>query len=49
MTVFIRKLLLCLVLIAPWNPSFAAEPAWTDRFDNFTDWAIYRGDKKANH
>ncbi|HEX7859141.1 MAG TPA: PQQ-binding-like beta-propeller repeat protein [Verrucomicrobiae bacterium] len=26
--------------------AFAAE--WNDRFDNYTDWAIYRGDKKAN-
>lgn len=25
----------------------AAEP-WRDRYDNYTDWAIYRGDKKAN-
>ena len=22
--------------------------AWEDRYDNFRDWAIYRGDKKAN-
>ena len=21
---------------------------WNDRYDNYTDWAIYRGDKKAN-
>ena len=26
--------------------NYSAE--WKDRFDNYTDWAIYRGDKKAN-
>lgn len=24
------------------------ESQWTDRFDNFKDWGIYRGDKKGN-
>lgn len=27
---------------------FAADAPWKDRLDNFTDWGIYRGDKKAN-
>jgi quinoprotein glucose dehydrogenase len=47
-TAFIRQLAPCLIFITVWNPTLAAESAWTDRFDNFTDWAIYRGDKKAN-
>jgi quinoprotein glucose dehydrogenase len=28
--------------------AFASPPAWRDRHDNYRDWAIYRGDKKAN-
>jgi quinoprotein glucose dehydrogenase len=30
------------------NSETRAEDEWLDRHDNYTDWAIYRGDKKAN-
>ncbi|MEX0769203.1 MAG: PQQ-binding-like beta-propeller repeat protein [Balneolaceae bacterium] len=30
------------------NQESAQEGEWVDRFDNFTDWGIYRGDKKGN-
>ena len=29
-------------------PVYGAQAEGLDRFDNYTDWAIYRGDKKAN-
>lgn len=30
------------------KPSSEAGTTWVDRLDNFTDWGIYRGDKKGN-
>ncbi len=45
---FFRKLSICSIPALLCSFSHAAQPAWSDRFDNFNDWAIYRGDKKAN-
>src|SRR5688572_9634678 len=30
------------------NTIVQPKPTYRDRLDNYTDWAIYRGDKKAN-
>ena len=40
----------CLLILLSAPLHFAADsaPAGESRFDNYTDWAIYRGDKKAN-
>jgi quinoprotein glucose dehydrogenase len=39
-----------LILLLPVSGTLAAAPEnkWKDRFENYVDWAIYRGDKKAN-
>jgi len=36
------------VVLAAAFPRVSAETGWLDPRDNFTDWAVYRGDKKAN-
>ncbi len=37
-----------ILAVSFWWEAGAQEGGWRDRRDNYTEWAIYRGDKKAN-
>ncbi len=40
--------LTAVLLISFTTHAAPSDPDWKDRYDNYVDWAIYRGDKKAN-
>jgi quinoprotein glucose dehydrogenase len=56
--IFLIKIILFLVLLIGYScqsdntnseSEFTRESTWKDRFNNFTNWGTYRGDKQATH